>query len=286
MKIINPNNAKKFLEIARNILEEDEINGNLILRICNNLMKNEYHYGNEDPFYSIICNDNNVIQLLGLMTLPHKLIIYEHKESNDNAIDIFTKNIHSKYTKINGVSGEINIAGIFAKKWVELKGCRCEPDKEMRLFKLTKVNPYNRPDGIFRKAVYGDLEILTGFMEQFSKDIDEPENDIEKTRKNCGSIIKDEELYIWEKDNKIVSMARKARLAKNGMVINYVYTPIKFRGKGYATACVSELSQNILNSGKRYCVLFTDLANPISNSIYQKIGYEPVNDWISYKFNE
>jgi predicted GNAT family acetyltransferase len=286
MKIINPNNVTEFLEIARNILEDDEINGSLILGICNNLIKNEHHYGNEDPFYSIIYNDNNIIQLLGLMTLPYKLNIYENKESNNNAIDIFTKNIHLKYTQINGVSGEINIAKAFAKKWVEIKGCQCELDKELRLFKLTKVNPYNKPDGIFRKAVYEDVEILKEFMKQFSTDINEPKDDIEKIRKSCENIIKNGEFYVWEKDGKIVSMARKTRPTKNGMAINYVYTPMEFRKKGYATACVSELSRNILNSGKNHCTLFTDLANPISNSIYKKIGYEPVNDCISYKFNE
>jgi predicted GNAT family acetyltransferase len=286
MKTINPNNAENFLEITWNILEEDEINSNLILGICNNLIKNKHHYGNEDPFYSVVYNDNNIIQLLGLMTLPHKLNIYEYKKSNNGAIDMFTKNIYSKYTKINGVSGEINIAKAFAKKWVEIKGCQCELDMELRLFKLTKVNPYNRPDGIFRKAIYGDVETLTEFMRQFSKDINEPENDIEKTRKNCENIIKNEEFYVWETSNKIVSMARKARPTKNGTAINRVYTPIEFRKKGYATACVSELSQNILNSGKKYCILSADLANPISNSIYQKIGYKPVNDYIRYKFKE
>lgn len=247
MKIINPNNAENFLEIARNILEEDEINANLILGICNNLIKNKHHYGDEDPFYSIVYNDNNIIQLLGLMTLPHKLNIYEYKKSNDSAIDMFTKNVHLKYTKINGVSGEINIAGAFAKEWVELKSCQCEVDMELRLFKLTKVNPYNRPDGIFRKAIYEDVEILTEFMRQFSKDINEPEDDIVKIRKNCENIIKNEELYVWERDKEIVSMAKKARPTKNGMAINHVYTPIEFRKKGYATACVSELSQNILD---------------------------------------
>jgi predicted GNAT family acetyltransferase len=31
-------------------------------------------------------------------------------------------------------------------------------------------------------------------------------------------------------------------------------------------------------------VLFTDLANPVSNSIYQRIGFEPVSDWLRIDF--
>ena len=63
-----------------------------------------------------------------------------------------------------------------------------------------------------------------------------------------------------------------------------VYTPSDLRGRGYASACVAELSQRILDSGKAFCTLFTDLANPISNSIYQRIGYRPLGDFREITF--
>jgi hypothetical protein len=34
----------------------------------------------------------------------------------------------------------------------------------------------------------------------------------------------------------------------------------------------------------QFCPLFTDLANPTSNSIYRKIGYKPVGDFHDYLF--
>jgi predicted GNAT family acetyltransferase len=34
----------------------------------------------------------------------------------------------------------------------------------------------------------------------------------------------------------------------------------------------------LLDRGHRFCFLYTDLANPTSNSIYMRIGYEPVCD--------
>lgn len=57
-----------------------------------------------------------------------------------------------------------------------------------------------------------------------------------------------------------------------------VYTPPEFRKNGYASFVVAELSQKILNSGKKFCILYTDLANPTSNKIYQNIGYKEVAD--------
>ena len=63
-----------------------------------------------------------------------------------------------------------------------------------------------------------------------------------------------------------------------------MYTPPPARGRGYASALVAEASQLQLDAGRRFCFLFTDLANPTSNHIYQAIGYEPVRDVDEYRF--
>ena len=69
-----------------------------------------------------------------------------------------------------------------------------------------------------------------------------------------------------------------------GIRIGGVYTPPDERRRGYATALVAEVSRIKLAEGKALCFLFTDLANPTSNSIYQKIGYRPVCDFAEYRF--
>ena len=43
-------------------------------------------------------------------------------------------------------------------------------------------------------------------------------------------------------------------------------------------------SQRELDAGRRACFLYTDLANPTSNHIYESIGYEPVRDVDQYLF--
>ena len=98
------------------------------------------------------------------------------------------------------------------------------------------------------------------------------------------SYINEERLFIWE-HNEAVSTAGWAGPTPNGVRINFVYTPPEHRGHGYASACVAALSQQLLRSGRQFCFLFTDLANPTSNSIYQKIGYRPVCDFNKYVFD-
>ena len=58
--------------------------------------------------------------------------------------------------------------------------------------------------------------------------------------------------------------------------------PPERRRHGYASACVAALSERLLSEGRRFCFLYTDLANPTSNAIYQKIGYQPVCDVDAY----
>ncbi len=82
----------------------------------------------------------------------------------------------------------------------------------------------------------------------------------------------------------MVSLAGKTRPMPHGIVIGPVYTPPELRGHGYASAVTAGLSQHLLDSGYQFVALFTNLANPISNSIYMKIGYKPLGDFNEYKF--
>ncbi|MGB1286752.1 MAG: GNAT family N-acetyltransferase, partial [Aggregatilineales bacterium] len=65
-----------------------------------------------------------------------------------------------------------------------------------------------------------------------------------------------------------------------------VYTPPEYRKNGYASAVTAAISQEILNSGRQFCFLFTDMNNPTSNHIYQMIGYEQISTQYLYAFEE
>jgi uncharacterized protein len=86
---------------------------------------------------------------------------------------------------------------------------------------------------------------------------------------------------LWEDGGETVSLAGWGGPTPNGIRIGPVYTPPELRGRGYATALTAELSQRLLDGGlfeggRRFCFLYTDLANPTSNAIYERIGYRRV----------
>jgi predicted GNAT family acetyltransferase len=78
---------------------------------------------------------------------------------------------------------------------------------------------------------------------------------------------------LWEDGGEVVSLSGWGGPTPNGIRIGPVYTPPELRGRGYATSLVAELSQALLDAGRRFCFLYTDLANPTSNAIYERIGY-------------
>jgi predicted GNAT family acetyltransferase len=63
-----------------------------------------------------------------------------------------------------------------------------------------------------------------------------------------------------------------------------VYTPPASRGRGYAAAATAAASRAALDAGTREVVLNTDLANPTSNALYERLGYAPVEDRVVLTF--
>ena len=79
---------------------------------------------------------------------------------------------------------------------------------------------------------------------------------------------------LWVVNGEVVSMAGTAGETPNGSRVAWVYTPCALRGLGYGGAVTRFLTDRQLNHGKKFCFLYTDMANPTSNSIYKKLGYE------------
>jgi GNAT superfamily N-acetyltransferase len=62
--------------------------------------------------------------------------------------------------------------------------------------------------------------------------------------------------------------------------IGPVCTPPPLRGRGYAGGATAAVSQAALDTGATQVVLYTDLANPTSNALYERLGYRPVENRI------
>ena len=82
----------------------------------------------------------------------------------------------------------------------------------------------------------------------------------------------------------LLENSRLSAILWEGKSVSGVYTPKEERCKGYAYNLIYRVSKEFLDGGAEYCVLFTDDSNPISNHVYEKIGYERKVDTIDIDF--
>ncbi|MFN8609751.1 MAG: GNAT family N-acetyltransferase [Vulcanimicrobiota bacterium] len=184
-----------------------------------------------------------------------------------------------------GVVARADLASAWSEQWTKKRGCQAHLAVSQRIFRLNKVIRPGPTPGRLRLAGLEDLAILTEWIEGFDREAlaheRSPRAQIESwavRRARSGMT------YFWEVEGRPVSMAALARPSRNAICVNLVYTPEADRGRGYASAVVAGVSQEGLDQGFEFCTLYTDLSNPTSNSIYAKLGYQPVCDSRHYQF--
>jgi predicted GNAT family acetyltransferase len=153
----------------------------------------------------------------------------------------------------------------------------------MRLHELTKISLVGPlPAGSLRKATEADLPLAREWMDEYVRD-----TGIRTLAPDVAQqLIGRGQLNFWFDGGSPRAMVAATRETRSGCAINTVYTPPQFRRRGYATAAVATLSASLLDAGRRFCCLYTDLANPTSNSIYAKIGYRPIRDEAEIAFDK
>lgn len=174
-----------------------------------------------------------------------------------------------------GFTSPIPTADRVADLWCRRSGQTKRLHSGLRAFQLDKVVPPKPVPGEMIQGTLEHLDLLAQWHHEFCLSISEPDPNPRQTmqrRVDSGS------MFIWEENGQPRSMTGIAGPTPNGIRINNVYTPPEFRGRGYASNLVAAVSQRILDSGRKFCFLFTDTANPTSNKIYQQIGYESVAD--------
>jgi uncharacterized protein len=178
-----------------------------------------------------------------------------------------------------GVNGEAATAAAFAGNWAERKKSAVTPFQANRLYELLEVAKAPGIAGKLRQAFPEDRALMIDWTRAFSIEIGEPAGD---TELSVDRWLAAGELWLWD-DGEPRSMAVAREPVEAVVRVSGVYTPPGHRKRGYAEACVHALSRRHRDPGYR-SILYTDLGNPTSNSIYRRIGYRAVAEVLRYRF--
>ena len=284
MQIHRFEDPKTFLERVDSFLLAHEAENNLIYGLASVLVQTPYRYGTEFPYLATVEEDGRVL-LAALQTPPHNLIL--SLTGDQEAMELLVRDTLQTNPALPGVNGPALTSKSFVAKRQYLTGQSYYKGMSMRIYRLDRVNPVTGVSGQARPAAEADFSRLVDWIAAFSAEATQQEIDASQAQNTLKRYLStpNSGIWVWE-DGEVVSMSGYARSTPNGISISLVYTPPEQRRHGYAGACVAALSQYLLDSGKKFCTLYTNLSNPTSNHIYQQIGYYPICDADEYRFDE
>ncbi|HUL85746.1 MAG TPA: GNAT family N-acetyltransferase [Actinomycetota bacterium] len=263
-----------FLGLAGPWLQADAARNNLPLGICGTLRDHPDVY---PRFHLWAALDRGVPVAAAVMTEPYNVVVAE--PTSAAALDALADAVHGSGAPVPGVMANVPWAERFARPW------RRATRVTMRqgVYALEQVREVAPAAGSSRGAVIADAALLRSWLLAFGLEAlphhpDDPERidrmlDLRLRPASAGS----DGFWLWEVEEGPVSLCGFTRI-DGGARIGPVYTPPEHRGNGYASNLVAAQTAWLLGRGAGPCFLYTDLANPTSNAIYERIGYERICD--------
>jgi RimJ/RimL family protein N-acetyltransferase len=192
--------------------------------------------------------------------------------------------LHDRGEEVLGVNGAVPAVEVFAAETARLTGRSHRVKARTRLFVLGDLVEPAIPPGSPRLARPEEVDQVVAWHLAFGRDAaaqagrDEPHPMEDEDRDGMLRRIHDGTVWVWEDETgTVVHLTGASRPMFGVSRIGPVYTPPDRRGRGYAGATVAAVSRELLDEGARVC-LFTDQANPVSNALYERLGFRRLVD--------
>ena len=203
----------------------------------------------------------------------------------EDACELIAADARRAFATLPGFGGPVAAGGRFLREWEALTGARGRVAVALRIYRAGIVSAPPEVAGEMRPYEQGDREVVLRWLSDFvGEAMPTARHEDAAHVLDSRLTMPDEGFVVWDSAG-VVSLAGYAGPTPHGIRIGPVYTPPDRRGNGYASALVAELTRSLLSGGRRFCFLFTDLANPTSNAIYQRVGYRRVTDFNHWTFD-
>ena len=264
------------------LLLEDEVINNLLISIITDSNANSTAKPTADWLMATITDAEGKIALIVLCTKPYNILLYEPKNNRQkDSVELLACELRRIGFTPPGVLAESELARRFAKAYTGGGAGRLH--MSAIIMRLDTLAGYNKSSGFCRMLTEEDLSFTPFWEQAFSVDCRVPASTLIENEERIRTRIGKDSHFIWE-DGVPVSQAVFGRQTPNGAVVTWVYTPPLYRGRGYATSVVAELSRSLLDRGKSFCCLFADADNPASCKVYHRLGYYDVCRFEEIKF--
>ena len=281
MDVIRYASVEDYLAGAGPFLEAREAEHNLIFGIASQIQADPTQF--ETPYLAAAVDGGRVLGAV-LRTPPWRIVLSCFDGDATAVADAFAGDLDGMV--LPGMVGPPASTDTFAAAWSARTGARTRLTRHERSFRLRHVIPPRAAPGHMLRAQSEHRAILAAWSQAFEEEAHtappgptDHEAVADRWIRGVGRTA-----WLWIDAGRPVSLTGVGGLTPHGIRVGPVYTPPELRGRGYASNLVAEASQLHLDQGRQFIFLFTDLANPTANKIYQSIGYEPVIDIDEYAF--
>jgi GNAT superfamily N-acetyltransferase len=278
----------EFLAVAGEYLREEHVRNTVLLTVTEQIRVNPALYASpagagpdraDEPLFGWWTGPAGDLEGAFLHTPPHPLLLTALPAQAAARLALTLAG-----RPLAGVNAHAEAAEAFAVAWTGATGGEAAVHRRLRLYRLAELAwPDPAPDGAPRDATDSDVPLLTGWFTAFAAEVADSDGE------DQSAAVRDKLSYggvlIWEAGGAPVSIACVTRQVAGMTRVGPVYTPPGLRGHGYASAATAAVSARALDAGAGEVLLYTGLANPVSNSIYQRIGYREVEDRLALAFS-
>lgn len=273
-----------FLSRAASLLEVSEARHSLLLGVAGTVIRHPDYYPN---CFTWLIEDAGGPAAAALMTPPHNLILAD--STSEAGVARLVERIASDQIVLPGVTGNRPAVDWFVRMWTGTVSAVAELRMAQGVFSLKAVEEVPTIAGEARRVGAMERPLLRQWLTDFTAEAlpTAPQDETAMTRVLNLRLSSDLDtgVWFWWAEDEPVAMAGYGGQTPHGVRVVSVYTPPALRSRGYATRLVAELSTWLLAQGKQFCFLYTDLSNPTSNRIYERIGYRQVAESSEYGFS-
>jgi GNAT superfamily N-acetyltransferase len=274
----------EFLAAAGEYLWRERARNTVILTVSEQLRVNQTLYSGHpsgEPLLGWQTDQAGVVDGAFLHTPPHPLLLTAVASgvAADLALTLAGR-------PVAGVNATAAAAESFAASWqAATPGIQVAVERRLRLYRLGDlIAPQPAPDGAGRVATDADAALATDWFTAFAVEVHDAEAGDDQALA-VRDKLSHQGILLWEAGGRPVSLAGVTRQVVGMIRVGPVYTPPELRGHGYASAVTADVSRRAREAGADEVLLYTDLANPTANSIYQNMGYRAVEDRVVLAFS-
>lgn len=280
MRVHTTGDVEEYAAAAEAFLRAEPCARNVLLTIVDIVRTAPSMYG-APSFWWI--TDAGVVVGAASWTPPHHLLVSSMPHEGTAGIAAAAlERATGLGIRPGGVVGPASSARAVAAAWTAITDDTIEVDRPILLNELGALTEVTRPPGERRGGLAGDVSLIATWLEEFTAEIEHiaPAD----SRAMAEHLIRSGQLDLWVVDGDVVCMVGHRHAA--GVVrVGPVYTPPQHRNHGYARRLTYEVTASALEQPDvDHAMLFTDAANPVSNSIYQQAGYEPRGEHVEIEF--